>query len=94
MNAYQKHRSRLCIKTIRHEKAIAMTDGFRDTSYFDIMYELVPRNETKLVETYIVQNILILKIFIYIGPEKTSGNVCIILTNYSYLDKIFQMKRN
>ena len=70
--AYQKHEVDYVLKQ-SDMKAIAMTDGFRDTSYFDIMYELVPEMKTQARGNLHSPKYPHLKDIIYIGQRKHRG---------------------
>ncbi|WP_413827634.1 AMP-binding protein, partial [Methanobrevibacter sp. UBA313] len=67
--AYQKHEVDYVLEQ-SDMKAIAMTDGFRDTSYFNIMYELVPELKTQARGNLHSKKYPHLKDIIYIGQRK------------------------
>ncbi len=54
-------------------KALVIIDGFRDTSYIDIMYELVPELKTQERGKLNSKNFPYLKTVIFIGQEKHRG---------------------
>ena len=54
-------------------KAIAITDGFRDVNYLDILYELVPELKTSNRGDLDSNEYHHLKNVIYVGPEKHRG---------------------
>ncbi|MDD2643846.1 MAG: AMP-binding protein [Methanobacteriaceae archaeon] len=70
--AYQKHEVDYVLEQ-SDMKAIAMTDGFRDTSYFNIMYELVPELKTQARGNLHSKKYPHLKDIIYIGQRKHRG---------------------
>lgn len=70
--AYQSHELEYVLKQ-SDMKAIAMTDGFRDTSYFDIIHNLVPEIKKSSRGNLKSKEFPYLKNIIYIGQEKHRG---------------------
>jgi cation:H+ antiporter len=54
-------------------KALAMTDGFRDTSYFDIINELVPELKSCARGHLVAEKFPRLKFIFHVGQEKHRG---------------------
>lgn len=54
-------------------KALAITDGFRDVNYIDIIYELVPELKTSSRGNLKNKEFPYLENVIYVGPEKHRG---------------------
>ena len=70
--AYQKTELEYVLKQ-SDMKAIALTDGFRDNSYINILYELVPELKTQARGNLHSKNFPNLKDVIYIGQRKHRG---------------------
>ncbi len=70
--AYKSHEVEYVIKQ-SDMKALAIIDGFRDVSYIDIMYELVPELKTQQRGKLRSERFPFLKSVIFIGQEKHRG---------------------
>ena len=70
--AYQSHELEYVLKQ-SDMKAIAMTDGFRDTSYFDIIHELVPELKNCARGSLNSEKFPCLKYVFHVGQEKHRG---------------------
>ena len=70
--AYQSHELEYVLGQ-SEMKAIGMTDGFRDTSYFDIIHELVPEMLTSARGNLNSEKFPHLKYIIHVGQEKHRG---------------------
>ena len=70
--AYQSHELEYVLAQ-SEMKAIGMTDGFRDTSYFDIIHELVPEMLTSARGNLNSEKFPYLKYIIHVGQEKHRG---------------------
>ena len=70
--AYQSHELEYVLGQ-SEMKAIGMTDGFRDTSYFDIIHELVPEMLTSARGNLNSEKFPYLKYIIHVGQEKHRG---------------------
>ena len=70
--AYQKNEIEYVLKQ-SDMKAIALTDGFRDNSYINILYDLVPELKTKARGNLNTKKFPYLKNVIYIGQRKHRG---------------------
>ena len=70
--AYQSHELEYVLAQ-SEMKAIGMTDGFRDTSYFDIIHELVPEMLTSARGNLNSEKFHYLKYIIHVGQEKHRG---------------------
>lgn len=70
--AYKSHEVEYVIKQ-SDMKALAIIDGFRDVSYVDIMYELVPELKTQQRGKLRSERFPFLKSVIFIGQEKHRG---------------------
>ena len=67
--AYQSHELEYVLKQ-SDMKALAMTDAFRDTSYFDIINELVPELKTSARGHLVSEKFPNLKFIFHVGQEK------------------------
>ena len=70
--AYQSHELEYVLKQ-SDMKALAMTDAFRDTSYFDIINELVPELKTCARGHLVAEKFPHLKFIFHVGQEKHRG---------------------
>lgn len=70
--AYQSHELEYVLGQ-SEMKAIAMTDGFRDTSYFDIIHELVPELKDSARGNLNSDKFPYLKYVFHVGQEKHRG---------------------
>ncbi len=70
--AYKSHELDYVLKQ-SDMKAIAITEGFRDVNYLNVLYELVPELKTSNRGNLKSKEYPCLKSVIYIGPEKHRG---------------------
>jgi fatty-acyl-CoA synthase len=70
--AYKSHELDYVLKQ-SDMKAIAITEGFRDVNYLNVLYELVPELKTSSRGNLKSKEYPCLKSVIYIGPEKHRG---------------------
>ena len=70
--AYQSHELEYVLKQ-SDMKALAMTDAFRDTSYFDIINELVPELKNCARGNLVSEKFPRLKFIFHVGQEKHRG---------------------
>ena len=90
--AYQSHELEYVLKQ-SDMKALAMTDGFRDTSYFDIINELVPELKSCARGHLVAEKFPHLKFIFHVGQEKHRGMYNtneLILLGMSYDDEEYQ----
>jgi len=78
-------------------KALAIIDGFRDTSYIDILYELVPELKTCQRGGLNSSEFPFLKSVIYVGQEKHRGmyntNELMLLGKHQPDDELLRIKK-
>ena len=90
--AYQSHELEYVLGQ-SDMKALAMTDAFRDTSYFDIINELVPELKTCARGHLVSEKFPKLKFIFHVGQEKHRGMYNtneLLLLGMSYDDEKYQ----
>ena len=90
--AYQAHELEYVLQQ-SEMKALAMTDGFRDTSYFDIINELVPELKNCARGHLVAEKFPYLKFIFHVGQEKHRGMYNtneLILLGMNYDEEKFQ----
>ncbi len=94
--AYQSHELEYVLGQ-SEMKAIAMTDGFRDTSYFDIIHELVPELKSSARGNLNSEKFPYLKYVFHVGQEKHRGMYNtneLMLLGMNYDDEEFQKAKD
>ncbi|WP_459202186.1 AMP-binding protein [Methanococcus sp. CF] len=94
--AYKSHELEYVLKQ-SDMKALAIIDGYRDTNYIDILYELVPELKTSNREKLNSKEFPYLKNVIYVGQEKHRGmyntNELMLLGKYVSDEKLIEAKK-
>ncbi|ABO35346.1 AMP-dependent synthetase and ligase [Methanococcus maripaludis C5] len=94
--AYKSHELAYVLKQ-SDMKALAIIDGFRDTSYIDILYELVPELKTCQRGGLNSSEFPFLKSVIYVGQEKHRGmyntNELMLLGKHQPDDELLRIKK-
>lgn len=94
--AYKSHELDYVLKQ-SDMKAIAITEGFRDVNYLNILYEIVPELKTSSRGNLKSKEYPCLKSVIYIGPEKHRGlyntNELLLLGKHTDDKKLLEIKK-
>ncbi|MBA2862823.1 AMP-binding protein [Methanococcus maripaludis] len=94
--AYKSHELAYVLKQ-SDMKALAIIDGFRDTNYIDILYELVPELKTCQRGCLNSSEFPFLKSVIYVGQEKHRGmyntNELMLLGKHNPDDELLRIKK-
>uniref|UniRef100_A9A666 AMP-dependent synthetase and ligase n=1 Tax=Methanococcus maripaludis (strain C6 / ATCC BAA-1332) TaxID=444158 RepID=A9A666_METM6 len=94
--AYKSHELAYVLKQ-SDMKALAIIDGFRDTNYIDILYELVPELKTSQRGCLNSLEFPFLKNVIYVGQEKHRGmyntNELMLLGKHQPDDELLRIKK-